>query len=64
MSINEQQIKHENGDYWVLDTGTTYAVMRTDVTHSVSDSVYAHSADGLSVAISRCNYLAKRSETK
>lgn len=56
----EQDIKHENGNYWVLDTGTGYAVMVNSITHSTSDSEYSHDADGLSLAIYRCNYLASR----
>ena len=58
--MNEKSIKHENGPYWVCDTGKAYAVMRTGITHSTSESAYARDADGLSIAIARCNYLAKR----
>ena len=61
MSYKESQIMHENGRYWVLDTGKAYAVMAAGVTHSTSDSAYERSPDGLSIAIARCNYLAKRS---
>jgi hypothetical protein len=64
MSIKEKDIKHEQGDFWVLDTGKGYAVMKTGTTHSTSDSEYAHSADGLSIAIARCNYLARRAMKK
>lgn len=56
----ERDIKHENGNYWVLDTGNSYAVMQAGITHSVSDSEYARDADGLSIAIYRCDYLARR----
>lgn len=57
--IRESQIKHERGSFWVLDTGDTYTVMRTGVTHSVSDSAYPRTDAGLSIAVSRCDYLAK-----
>lgn len=58
MSYRERDIKHEAGRYWVLDTGTAYAVMVQGVTHSASESAYPRDPDGLSIAIARCNYLA------
>lgn len=61
MSYKESQIIHEKGQYWVLDTGKAYQVMAIKVTHSETDSAYERSNDGLSIAIARCNYLAKRS---
>lgn len=61
MSYKESQIKHESGNYWVLDTGKAYVVMAIGITHSTTDSAYERSDDGLSIAIARCNYLAKRS---
>ncbi len=60
MSYKEKDIKHESGSYWVLDTGKSYAVMAAGSTHSVSDSAYPRTDDGLSIAIMRCNYLASR----
>lgn len=60
MRLTEKQIMHENGDYWVLDTKTAYAVMRAGLTHSTCDSAYARTKDGLSCAVARCNYLAQR----
>lgn len=60
MSYKESQIKHESGKYWVLDTGKAYAVMAIGITHSTTDSAYERSNDGLSIAIARCNYLAKQ----
>ena len=60
MSYKESQIKHEAGNYWVLDTGKAYQVMAIKITHSEADSAYERSEDGLSIAIARCNYLAKR----
>lgn len=60
----EKDIKHENGKYWVLDTGKSYAVMVNGITHSQSDSEYARDTDGLGIAIVRCNYLAKAKPPK
>lgn len=60
MSYKETDIMHENGNYWVLRERTCYTVFKAGITHSVSDSAYAKTADGLSIAIARCNYLAKR----
>ena len=60
MSYKESDIKHECGKYWILDTKKGYAVMVSGITHSESDSVYARTDDGLSIAIARCNYLANR----
>ena len=57
---NESDIKHESGNYWVCDTGSSYAVMKIGITYSVSDSAYDHTSTGLSVAIARCDYLARR----
>ena len=65
MSYRERDIKHENGCYWVLDTGKAYSVMVAGVTHSTSDSTYPRDPDGLSIAVARCNYLAaKRPDTR
>jgi hypothetical protein len=58
--MTEAHIKHENGKYWVGDTGNYYTVFKNCSTHARSDSSYAKTADGLSVAIARCDYLAKR----
>lgn len=55
--IKENQIKHENGKFWVLEAKKgVYQVMRTCSTHSTCDSAY----NDLSLAIYRCDYLAKR----
>lgn len=62
--LKESDIKHENGAYWVADTGDAYTVFQNGVTHSTSDSAYKRNADGLSIAIARCNYLAKRMKQK
>ena len=57
--IRESDIKHENGAHWVLDDKKSYMVLRTGLTHSTSDSAYPRTPNGLSIAIARCNYLAK-----
>ena len=58
--LKERDIKHEVGTYWVADTGDSYTVFKNEIWSSVSDSSYAHTSDGLSMAVARCNYLAKR----
>lgn len=60
--MTEADIMHENGDYWVGRERKAYTVYKAGVTHSVSDSSYARTPDGLSIAIARCNYLAKRNQ--
>jgi hypothetical protein len=58
--MKERDIKHENGRFWVGDTRNSYTVYRGGPTHSTPDSSYARTPDGLSIAIARCDYLAKR----
>ena len=53
--MRERDIEHENGNYWVTRQRGVYTVFVTGPTHSVSDSSYLD----LSVAIARCDYLAK-----
>ena len=55
-----KDIKHENGMFWVASTKNAYVVMAVGLTHSKSESAYDKSEDGLSIAVARCNYLAKR----
>lgn len=56
--IKENQIKHENGKFWVLEVKKgIYQVMVSGLTCSTCDSAY----DDLSLAIYRCDYLARRS---
>lgn len=54
--IKEKDIIHENGKFWVLKNKDGYHVMVTGVTHSISESSYETS----DLAITRCDYLAKR----
>lgn len=58
----ESDIVHENGRYWVLRDRrrSAYTVYCTGVTHSTADSSYQLDADGLSIAVTRCNWLALR----
>lgn len=59
-SKREQSIVHENGDYWVSNSNGQYTVYCAGITHSKADSSYSSDADGLSIAIARCDYLARR----
>jgi len=59
MAIRESDIIHENGDFWVLRGRNNYTVFRTGPTVSESDSAYAKTSDGLSIAVARCDYLAQ-----
>ncbi|OCJ65279.1 hypothetical protein A6U96_23365 [Agrobacterium tumefaciens] len=58
--MTEADIMHEAGNYWVGRERDSYTVYKVGATHSVSDSAYAKTPNGLSIAIARCNYLAKR----
>jgi hypothetical protein len=58
----EAMIKFESGDYWVCDSDNQYTVYKQCLTHSEADSSYPYTEDGLSIAIARCKYLAKRSK--
>ena len=64
--MREQDIMHETpcGNYWVgRDTRQgAYIVYKVGATHSTSDSGYDLTPDGLSIAIYRADYLAKRKE--
>ena len=58
--MREANIMHENGLYWVYRDRDRYTVMRPHTPCSITDSAYAKTADGLSLAIARCDYLARR----
>lgn len=53
-----KRIIHENGDFWVMQTGRMYVVMKNGLTHStqVGDCAWADK----SFAIAYCNYQASR----
>lgn len=55
----ESSIVHESGDYWVCLVHDQLTVYRCRSTHSVADSSYPATADGRSIAIARCDYLAR-----
>jgi len=59
----EDDIMHENGNYWVARDHKPYVhftVYKAGTTHSVSDSAYTE----LSVATARCDYLARRAKER
>lgn len=60
--MTEQDIVFECGDYWVCrdKEAKQYVVYKVGVTHSTADSAYAMDEDGLSIAIYRCKYLARK----
>jgi len=62
MTIREKDIIFEtdNGISWVLKEKNCYTVMVNRITHSVSDSSYPKTEDGLSIAVNRAKYLDKR----
>jgi hypothetical protein len=61
--MKEADIIHETecGNYWVgIDREKrAYIVFEVKLTHSVSDSAYHLTPDGLSIAIHRANYLSR-----
>lgn len=57
--MTESDIIHENGAYWVARTKDAYTVYKTGLTHSTADSSYPRTDDGKSIAVARCDYLAK-----
>jgi hypothetical protein len=58
--ISESKIRHENGSFWVFEDRNAFTVYKAGITHSKPDSSYAPTDDGLSLAVYRCDYLAKR----
>jgi hypothetical protein len=58
--MTESDIMHENGKFFVLRNSNRYTVFRSGITHAESDSHYAMTQDGLSIAIARCDYKARR----
>ena len=58
--MKEEDILHELGSYWVGRERNSYTVYKNQVTHAVSDSAYPKTADGLSIAIARCDYLGRQ----
>jgi hypothetical protein len=67
MGYRESDIAHENGAFWVLKDRAKkcYTVFRPNSPHaSESDSSYPLTENGLSLAIARADYLAKREADK
>ena len=68
--FRERDIVHENGEFWVLKSTKEkcYYVMVPDKKNygvtCISDSAYSLDSDGLSIAIARCDYMAKRAKEK
>lgn len=60
--MRESDIVFEKGNYWIGRDRkvSTYIVFKIGPTYSTSDSAYALTPDGLSIAIARCDYLANR----
>jgi len=58
----ESNIVHDRQTHWVCrdKAHSRYTVYVVGVTHSVSDSSYPLTEGGRSIAIARCDYLAKR----
>lgn len=55
--MKESDILYESGGFWVFEPKPSeFHVMRSGATHSVTESAYADK----SLAIARCDYLAKR----
>lgn len=64
MRLQEKHILYEVDGFWILDDADhgAYTVMRPSpsFTHSISDSGYERTPDGMSIAKARCDYLARR----
>ena len=58
--MKDYQIIYETGSFYVLKGKVAYYVMQNTSTHSVTDSAYRLNEDGLSIAICRAKYLAKK----
>jgi len=58
--MRERDIMFETSTHWVGRQRGRYVVFEVHATHSVSDSAYALTPDGLSIAIARAKYLSQR----
>jgi len=56
--MKEKDIVYDLGSAWVGKQKDAYVVFITGITHSTSDSAYALTEDGLSIAVARAKYLA------
>lgn len=59
--MKESDIVYETETHWVGKCENDYTVFAIGITHSVSDSSYEKTDDGLNIAIARCNYLNRKS---
>lgn len=61
-----KDIVHENKNFWVYrdKKHKMYVVFKNTLTHSVSDSAFPLSDNGLSLAIARCDYLQGRKQNR
>lgn len=54
--INEQNIKYEKGNHWVLQVSKGFEVYRNEITHSVRVGIIGFEGEkGLNKAIQICN---------
>lgn len=60
--MKESDIMYDTGTHFVLKQNRGYTVFKPckELNAVESDSTYALDADGLSIAIARCDYLHKR----
>lgn len=62
--MRESNIVYQIGSVWVGRMPTQYTVYVDGVTAAMADNSYARTDDGLSIAIARAKYLAKRKGEK
>lgn len=55
--MRESEIVYEGRFAWVCRERDRYTVYRIGATHSVSDSAYPKTDDGLTIALARAKYL-------
>lgn len=58
--MSEKDIRHQNGDFWVVFKRGIFTVFKPMGCGSVTDSAY----NDLTLAVARCDYLAKRAATE
>ena len=60
--LKESDILHQIGAYWVMkdkhEGQRTYTIMKDGITHA--ESIDGVTYPDLSIAVARCNYLAKK----
>ena len=58
--MRESDILYHKPPFWISREASGHVVWRDGSTHATADSTYARTADGLSIAKARADYLAKR----